>query len=160
MFDVQEHEICGPKWKMSDFQLRFSKDLMFVHFNGDIKEPLMNICKNYLSRSSRNGKDITWVNPDLELVTNCGNGRAKGGYVRLVSDRTKQQHEAMKPAWEKRFPYAFNQDDCVKQNDFTELCPKDMTLDQRGQGSRVYQYMYADESVVLGRGPECCGRTN
>jgi hypothetical protein len=37
MFGVKEAEICSDAWQLSDFNDRFSTDLLFVHFNGNIK---------------------------------------------------------------------------------------------------------------------------
>jgi hypothetical protein len=106
----------------------------------------------YLEKSTPKG--AMWVNPDLEVVVNCGQSLIAGGSFRInVNRRIKKQQAAMGPAWEKKFPYAFNRGLCPK----TGRCPLDLTRDKSERGAGAYTYQYDDEVATQARGPGCCG---
>jgi hypothetical protein len=112
----------------------------------------------YLEKSIPKG--AMWVNPDLEVVVNCGQTLITGGKFKVkVNRRIEKQQAAMGPAWEKKFPYAFNRGLCKKVDlDTKKKCPpEDLTRDKSERGAGAYTYQYDDEVATQARGPGCCG---
>ena len=156
MYGLKEEQICkAGAWELSDFRKHFSKDLVFVHFNGDSKVPLMSRCIADIFRG-RPSKSAKFVVPDLDAVVNCPDGphlrRLNTAFHRQMNARLAKQHEAMKPAWVSKFPYEFNQGPCGKGKNFKMICPPDDTLDKKGKGQAAYGFDYASASLAASRG--------
>lgn len=159
MFGVTEDEICAvtggsyqeagdPKrdWEWEDFAKKFGSSLLFVHFNGDAKVPLMTRClANTLKTQTEGVEGAKWVSPDLEVVMNCDSkdDTDYGVFKKDISKRLSK-HSAMKDAWYKKFPYAYNMEPCTTK-DFVRTCPPDETKGQGTDPNRQGHVVFDDD---------------
>ena len=169
LYNITEKEVCSVKrgWtEIAKFREKMGKELMFMHFNGDSKIPVLVSCTHFSHyRPKQSGPFITatlgvrdafWINPELEAVVNCPDTPvAQVMYVdrsntlaqhartddfrKKILARLKLQKEKMAPAWYAQRPFAFNRDPCVQQRGHESTCPEDATR-KGSEGDAAYVY--------------------
>ena len=167
MFGISEINICPyrPRWSKETFVKHFGKDLVFVHFNGDAKFPLMQKCMTVLMAGHRRG---LWISPDMEIVVNvapdrgammkwahtpggCDSADRCKGYCDKLGQLLAKREEAMAKAWYTRHPFAYRKEPCAcPKSPCVMECTPDETADPSGAGAVAYTYRTPEEIARSG----------